>query len=43
MGKQYLEEETIKDLERALGNVNTLYKSNCINRKNITSDTRDKK
>lgn len=41
MGKQYLEEETIKDLERALGNVNTLYKSNCINWKDITSDTRE--
>jgi len=41
MGKQYLEEETNKDLERALGNVNTLYKSNCINRKDITSDTRE--
>ena len=41
MGKQYLEEEIIKDLERALGNVDTLYKSKCINRKGKTLDSKE--
>jgi len=41
MGKRYLKEETIKALECALENVNTLYKSGCINWRSITSDSKE--